>query len=209
MKILIIGATGGVGTKLVKQALEKRHEVTILVRKPETVKIENANLKIIEGSVTDENAVREAVAGQEAVCTAIGISPTFKKVTVHSEGAKIVVKAMREKGIKRLLSITGIGAGDSRGHGGFFYDKIFQPILLGTIYADKDREEAIIKASNLDWTIVRPLMLTGGELTGKYRALNDWSDVHGGKIARADVADFMLKELENNKFVRRTPLLLY
>jgi putative NADH-flavin reductase len=108
-----------------------------------------------------------------------------------------------------LIFVTGIGAGDSRGHGGFLYDRIFQPLLLGTIYADKDREEALIKASSLQWLIVRPGFLTNGPRTGAYRVVTDLAGVTAGKISRADVADFMLNQLEAPTMFEQTPLLTY
>jgi putative NADH-flavin reductase len=109
----------------------------------------------------------------------------------------------------KLISVTGIGAGDSRGHGGFVYDRIIQPLLLKTMFEDKDREEALLKASSLDWTIVRPGMLTNGVRTGKYRVLTDLSGVTAGKVSRADVADFILSELNLPHYARMTPLLTY
>jgi putative NADH-flavin reductase len=120
-----------------------------------------------------------------------------------------VLAAMAEHGVRRLLCITGIGAGDSKGHGGFLYDRIFNPLLLKTIYQDKNRQEALIKASNTDWTIVRPAFLTNGPLTRNYRVLTDLSGVTAGKISRADVAHFMLVELAANHYLGQTPLLTY
>jgi putative NADH-flavin reductase len=116
---------------------------------------------------------------------------------------------MHETAVKRLIIVTGVGAGDSKNHGGFLYDKIFNPIFLRTIYEDKNRQEQLVKASGLDWTIVRPAVLTDGSKTGKYRALTDLSGVTAGKIARADVADFILDELKTDQFLRQTPLLTY
>jgi putative NADH-flavin reductase len=109
----------------------------------------------------------------------------------------------------KFVSVTGIGAGDSRGHGGFFYDKLLQPLLLKEIYNDKDREEAIIKASSADWMIVRPGMLTNGVRTGQYRVLTDMSGVTAGKISRADVADFILSQLAKPTHFKQTPLVTY
>jgi putative NADH-flavin reductase len=207
MKILIIGATRGVGLELTKQALEQNHEVTILVRKPNEVFLKDNNLKILKGDILDERSVEKAVENQDAVCTSIGINLTLKPVTIFSEGAKNVVAAMQSANVNRLVAVTGIGAGDSRGHGGFLYDQIFNRFLVRTIYADKDREEAIIRASNLNWTIARPGFLTNNPKTGKYRALTDLTNVIAGKISRADVADFILREIETNQFVHQTPLL--
>lgn len=207
MKILTIGAARGIGLELVRQALEQNHKVTVLVRRPEKFTLKNERLRVLSGDITNEKSVETAVENQNAVCTTIGINPTLKPVTVFSEGAQNVVTAMQKAGVQRLIAVTGIGAGDSRGHGGFLYDQIFQRFLVHTIYADKDREEAVIQASKLDWTIVRPGFLTNKAKTGKYRALTDLTDITAGKISRADVADFILRELETKQFLHQTPLL--
>jgi hypothetical protein len=112
---------------------------------------------------------------------------------------------MKKKHIKRLVCITGIGAGDSRGHGGFTFDRIIRPLLLGTVYADKDRQEALIQKSGLDWVIVRPTELTSGKGRGTYRVLTDLTGYSGGKIARADVATFVVEQLTSDAYLRQTP----
>jgi putative NADH-flavin reductase len=139
----------------------------------------------------------------------IGIGVTWKPVTVFSEGTRNVLEAMRREGVRRLICVTGIGAGDSKGHGGLLYDCLFKPLLLKTIYVDKDRQEALIQASEADWTIVRPGFLTNGPLTMKYRVIADLIGVTCGKISRADVAHFILEELTANRYLGQTPLLTY
>jgi uncharacterized protein YbjT (DUF2867 family) len=110
---------------------------------------------------------------------------------------------------QKLIAVTGIGAGDSKGHGGFLYDRVVNPLLLGTIYEDKDRQESIIKASDIEWLIVRPGFLTNDPRTGKYRAIENLSGVTAGKISRLDVADFILKQLIAPTYFGKTPLLTY
>jgi putative NADH-flavin reductase len=209
MKLLIIGATRGIGFQLVEQALQAGHEVTALVRNPQKMPKRHDRLQVMQGDILDPDAVHRAMAGQEALCVTIGTGVTLKPVTLFSRGAQNVLEAMRRHGVRRLICITGIGAGDSRGHGGFLYDRIFNPLLLKTIYADKDRQEALIRASDTEWTIVRPGFLTNGPLTKKYRVITDLTGVTAGKISRADVAHFLLEELATNRYVRQTPLLTY
>ncbi len=139
----------------------------------------------------------------------IGIKNTRQPVSVFSKGTKTVVDAMKKSSCKRLICVTGIGAGDSRGHGGFWYDKMFKPLFLKTIYEDKDRQEAIVRESGLEWVIVRPGFLTKGSRTGKYRVLTDLSGVKTRTISRADVADFILQEAAEMKYREQTPLLTY
>ena len=209
MKLLVIGATRGIGLCLVEHALEEGHDVTALVRKPDRHDRASRGLTVIKGDILDANSVAEALEGQDAVCTAIGIGPTRKPVTVFSEGIRIVIAAMQATGTRQLACITGIGAGDSKHHGGFFYDRILNPLLLKTIYADKDREEAVVRASEVEWVIVRPGFLTNGPLTGQYRVITDLTGVTAGKISRRDVAHFVLRELAEKKYVKQTPLLTY
>lgn len=107
---------------------------------------------------------------------------------------------MEQHGVKGLVVVTGMGAGDSMGHGGFWYDRIFNPRLLKTIYADRDRQEELIRQSGADWTIVQPGFLTNGPLTGRYRAITAMTGVTAGKISRADLAHFLLQEVATNRF---------
>jgi putative NADH-flavin reductase len=209
MKLLLIGASRGVGFEILQQALQAGHEVTLIARNPDRLAIQHGHLKVIKGGILDKEVIEQAVNGQDAVCITIGSKPTRKPVSMFSEGAKTVIAAMKQSSCRRLLCVTGIGAGDSRGHGGFFYDKIVNPLLLKTIYEDKDRQEAIVRQSELDWEIVRPGFLTNGPRTGKYRVLTDLSGVTAGKISRADVADFMLREAAEMRYRGQTPLLTY
>ena len=207
MNILIVGATRGIGRQLLEQTLTSGHTVTALVRNPQKLSTQRERLKIIKGDILDSDSVALAMAGQDAVCCTIGVKIPWIRVTVFSEGTKNLLQAMEGSGVKRLVCVTGIGAGDSKGHGGFLYDSIILPFLLRTIYADKDRQESLIKASGVDWTIVRPGFLTNGPLTENYRILTNMAGVTAGRISRADVAHFMLKELESKQYLRQTPLL--
>jgi putative NADH-flavin reductase len=209
MNLLIIGATRGIGFQLLEQALESGHTVTALVRDPQKISKQHDRLRLIQGDILDLAPVQQAMAGQDAVCITIGIGVTWKPVTVFSQGTENVLEAMHQRGIKRLVCVTGIGAGDSKGHGGFLYDWVFKPLLLKTIYDDKDRQETLIQNSDVDWTIVRPGFLTNGPLTKDYRVITDLKNVTAGKISRGDVAHFILEELATNRFLRQTPLLTY
>jgi putative NADH-flavin reductase len=209
MKLLIIGASRGIGRQLLEQALQAGHTVTAMARHPEKLPRAQDGLTVVAGDILNPSQVQPAVAGQEAVCLTIGVGVTRKPVAVFSQGTKNVLAAMTEHGVRRLVCVTGIGAGDSAGHGGFLYDRLFKPLLLKTIYEDKDRQEALIRVSDTDWTIVRPGFLTNGPLTGNYRVLTDLWGITTDRISRADVAHFMLEELTSPRYVRQTPLLTY
>lgn len=209
MNLLIIGATRGIGFQLLDQALQAGHVVTALVRDLQRMPVQHDRLRLIQGDILELATVQKSMAEQDVVCVTIGIGVTWKPVTVFSQGTRNVLEAMHQKSVRRLICITGIGAGDSRGHGGFLYDRIFKPLLLKTIYEDKDRQETLIKNSEIDWTIIRPGFLTNGPLTKKYRVITNLKGVTAGKISRADVAHFILEELTRNRFLKQTPLLTY
>lgn len=210
MKIGIIGASQGIGYNLLNLALEENHQVSALLRNPSKITIENDRLNLIQGDIRDPEAVQSIVENQDVICICIGIPPTRKPVDVFSLGAKNVLKAMESQpSAQKLISITGIGAGETKGHGGFLYDRILNPLLLKTIYQDKDRQEEIIKKSNVEWLIVRPGFLTDGERTGKYDVIDDLTGVKAGKISRLDVADFILKQLAHPTHFGKTPLITY
>ncbi|MBC9987967.1 SDR family oxidoreductase [Haloferax sp. AS1] len=207
MKIAIIGATRGIGLALVKAALADGHEVTALVRTPADMSVSHSRLHIIEGDARDPDAIEQVVAGQDVVCDCLGTKNVIQKITLFSESAKNLSKALEREQL--LIAVTGIGTGDSRGHGSFLYDHLFIPIVLRRIYADKNRQERIIKSEMDRWIIVRPGFLTNGPCTGEYRALTDLEGINGGRISRADVADFMLSQAKSPEFTGQTPLLIY
>ena len=115
-------------------------------------------------------------------------------VTLLSAGTRNLVQAMQTAGVPRLLCVTGMGAGDSRGHGGFLYDRILLPLLLGRVYADKDRQEQVVRESGLDWVLVRPARLVEEAVTARYRELTDLQGQRMTVITRRDVAHFLVQE---------------
>jgi putative NADH-flavin reductase len=209
MNILIVGATRGIGRELVNQALASGHSVTALARHPERLATQHDRLRKLRGDILNAESVSGAMAGQNAVCCAIGVRTPWEQPGVFSKGTQRLLQAMKSNALRRLICVTGIGAGDSKGHGGFLYDRVFLPLLLRSVYADKNAQEALIRAADVDWTIVRPGFLTNGPLTRSYRVLTDLAGVTAGRISRADVAHFMLEELLANRYLRQTPLLTY
>jgi putative NADH-flavin reductase len=209
MKLLVVGATRGIGAALAEQAVGEGHTVTALARRPERMRADAEGVRIVKGDIRDKDSVSTAVAGQDAVCITIGTGPSLRPVTVFSEGTRAVTEAMKRHSVRKLICVTGIGAGDSRGHGGFLYDRIVFPILLKRIYEDKDVQESIVRSSSLEWVIVRPGFLTNGPVTGRYRVLTDMTGVTCGSISRGDVAHFILRELGSMEHAGQTPLLTY
>lgn len=209
MNVLVLGATGGTGRQIVREAQAKGHSVVALVRsKAKAAGLTGARL--LEGDACDETALEGALDGCDAVISSLGtgLGP-IREITLLSTATRALVRAMDRRDVRRLVCITGLGAGDSRGHGGFLYDWLIQPLLLRKVYEDKDRQEAIIRTSSLDWVIVRPAVLNDEPAHGQVKALTDLSGFHGGKIARADVASFVVEQLVADTWLRRTPLITW
>ena len=209
MKLAIFGASKGIGHQLLRIAIEDGHEVTALLRTPNSLKISHPNLHIIKGDILEPTKVANVTNNQDGICVCIGIPPTRKSVDVFSKGIKNILSSIDIHTKPKLIVITGIGAGDSEGHGGFLYDRIINPLLLKNIYKDKNRAEDLLKKSYSHWMIVRPGFLTNGPRTEKYQVIEDLTGISAGKISRSDVADFMLKQLKDPTHFGRTPLLTY
>lgn len=207
MKVLVIGGTRGIGREVVAAAHAAGHELTLLARNAERISLSVTGVRVVVGDAGDADDMERAVAGQDAVVWTVGVGPTRRPVHLFSRSTQFLLAAMAKHGVRRLICVTGIGAGDSRGHGGFFYDRILQPLFMGTVYEDKDRQEALLRASDVDWTIVRPGALTNGPATGLVRALTNLEGVTAGKVSRADVAGFIVEHLATGDF-RKTAVLL-
>jgi putative NADH-flavin reductase len=209
MKILVIGATGRTGQELVTQALGQGHVVTAFARNPADVTRQDPHLKVVPGNVLDDASVESAVCGQDAVLSALG-ARTHGRTTVLSEGTKNVIRAMEQRGVRRFVCESSLGVGDSAGQLGRLFDWLVLPLWLRHVYRDKEVQERAIKESALDWIIVRPALLTTGPHTGVYRVglTYDRSSIVP-RISRADVADFMLKQLTDDTYLRKAPGLWY
>ncbi|PSL46372.1 putative NADH-flavin reductase [Chitinophaga niastensis] len=212
MKLLIFGATGGTGRQLVEQALMQGHTVTAFARNPAGLQLQHPQLKVLQGDVMDYRSIEPAMRGQDAVLSALG-KPANKTGTVRSEGTRNIIRAMEQTGVKRFVCQTSLGYGDSRKvleQTPFIFRNIIVPFLLKKGFADHALQEKYIKDSQLDWVIVRPGNLTDGNRTGEYRygfAATDKS--LKVKVSRADVADFMLKQLTDNTWLHKTPGISY
>ena len=209
MKILIFGATGGTGRELVRQALARDYDVTAYARNPNTLAdLTSANLKVVRGDVLEPAAVENAVRGHDAVLCVIGAGAG--RTRLREEGTRNIVRAMQKAGVCRLICQSSLGFGDSRANLGFLTKYVIVPVFLRHAFADHERQEAVVKESALDWTIVRPPHLNDGPHTGTYRHGFPTTDTGiQGKISRADVADFMLKQLADTTYLHQTPGVSY
>jgi uncharacterized protein YbjT (DUF2867 family) len=206
LRVLVIGATGGTGRQLVQRALDQGHQVTAFVRNPSKLALEHANLRIVKGNVLDYASVESAMRGQSAVLCALGHKRFFYPNKIQSNGMRNILRAMKACDVPRLVSESALGIGNSVGRLGLPHTFFVLPLILPFYMWDKLRQEELIIASDRDWVIVRPGMLTNGAATGSYR--------HGRKvgnyfwpvrIARADVADFMLKQLTDDAYIGAAP----
>jgi putative NADH-flavin reductase len=210
MNLLIVGATGGTGRALLDQALGQGHTVTAFVRNPAKLRVTHERLRVVTGNVLDYDSIDTAVQGEDAVLSALGHKRWFIKTTILSEGTKNSISAMEKHGVRRFICETSLGVGDSRGRLGLYYTLFVIPVITFFYFKDKRRQEQLIRESSLDWVIVRPGQLTNGRKRAKYRhGEKIGSYVLTVRISRADVADFMLKQLTDNSYLRRTPGVAY
>jgi len=198
-RVLIVGATGGTGRQLLAQALKRGYVVTALVRTPGKLSIEDPHLTVVQGDVLDRSTVEKAVRGQDAVISALGHKRFFVPTRILSEGTRNILSAMETHGVRRFVCETSLGIGDSVGRMGLYYTLFVTPVILPLYFWDKTRQERLIAASNLEWVIVRPAVLTNAKMRGTHRCgRRIGSYLWTARIARGDVANFMLKQLTDN-----------
>jgi putative NADH-flavin reductase len=210
VKVLVFGAAGGTGRALVTQALAQAHEITAFVRTPAKFDMEHAGLSVVRGDVVDAAAVERAVVGQDAVLCALGAATPLKRDPTLVSGVDNIVHAMERSGPHRLIYLSFLGVRGGREQLSLLGGYVVAPLILRNIVADHEAKEGIISRSSLDWTIVRPPRLTNGPRTGSYR---HGSDIKAASvvptISRADVADFMLRQLDDHAYLHKAPAVMY
>jgi putative NADH-flavin reductase len=207
MKLTVFGASGRTGRPLVEQALAAGHEVTAFVRTPSKFPIKHERLHIVQGDVVDPAKVEEAVAGADAVLIALGHTPSSSN-DVQAVATRNIINAMRKHGVRRLISLTGAGVRDPLDQPKVV-DKVFGLLLKRLqpdVLQDAENHAKLIQRSDLDWVIVRGPRLVEGSHTGKYR-VGYVGKNSGIRISRADVADFMLKQLTDDTYLRKAPMI--
>lgn len=180
MRIVVFGANGLTGQRLTKQALDEGHAVTAVTRHPEAFPLQDAHLRVLRGDAFDLASVEEAVAGQDAVLSTLGVPYSRKPITLYSQGTAHIVQAMNRYGVRRLVCVSSSAVEPHPGSGGFFFRKVLQPFFIGvvgrTLYADQKRMETLVRNSSLDWTIVRPSGLFGTPAVTDYQAAERYID---------------------------------
>ena len=209
MKLIIFGSTGGTGGHLVRQALENGHDVTAFARSPEKLRLDHQRLRQFKGDVLDLVSIEQATQGQDAVLCSLG-APAMNKKELRSNGTKNIIYAMEKMGVRRFICQSGLGCGDSHSLLPFHYKYLIFPLMLRYVYADHEIQEKVIRKSKLEWTIIRPAALTNGNRTNSYwHGFEATDKLLTMKISRADVAGFMLKQLENDTYLRKAPSISY
>jgi len=208
-RVLIIGATGGTGRELVQQALERGYEVTALARNPAKLALEHPRLRVLRGDVLDPASLDAAVAGQDAVLSALGHKRFYSLARIQSRGTGNVLAAMERHGVRRFVCETTLGLGAAAGRGGVFFTFFLAPLILPIYFWDKCRQERLIAASGVEWVIVRPGTLTNGHRRKKYRHGRVGNYLWGGWVSRADVADFMLDQVTSDAYLHQAPGICY
>ena len=202
MHVAIFGASGQTGLFLVERALGQEHDVTALVRTPETFPLRHDRLKVVVGDARSREIVARAIEGADAVICAVG--ERLKSSRVSSQATENIIAGMKQHKVRRLIAVTGLGTGDSKKRAGWlarFLMRIFVNL------DDKERQEELIQKSDLDWTIVRPSLLTNDPHTGSYRVGPEVTHGIGAKVPRADLADFMLEQLTDDTYLRQATVI--
>ena len=206
MHVAVFGATGGTGKEIVKQLLAAGHEVTALVRDSSKVKDKEDKLYIVVGDVLDVHKVEEALAATDAAICSLGNSSNNPDDVV-SKGTENIVASMNKQGISRLVVVSSMGVGDSIDQVSRSFKMLTRTVLRKSI-EDKERQERIVKDSELDWVIIRPSGLSNGPATGAYQ-LGTEKTIEAGQISRADVAACVINQLTDDTFLGQTPAVTY
>jgi len=209
MQVLIIGASQGVGLEAVRQTVAAGHRVRAFARSAAAIALSDGNLEKVRGDALKTQDVEAALVGVDVVIQTLGVrlSDLFRPINLFSEATRVLIAAMQAQDVKRLICVTGFGAGDSRARISCLQRLPFQ-IVFGRAYEDKSLQERSIKASGLDWTIVRPGVLTDGPRTGRYEILSEAAQWRNGIISRSDVADFLVRQIAERTYVRQAPVLI-
>ena len=207
--VLVLGASKGIGLETVKAALKAGHRVRAFARSAAAIGVSDEGLERFPGNALEAGDVAAALDGVDLVVQALGVpfGDLLGPVSLFSGATNILVPAMEKAGVNRLIAVTGFGTGDSREAIGLLQRVPFR-LVFGRAYDDKDAQEMRIRKSTLDWTFVRPGVLTGGSAKGRYTVLTEPSSWRNGMIARADVAHFIVGQIDQPTLSRQAVVLI-
>jgi putative NADH-flavin reductase len=206
MNVVIFGANGQTGHLLMERAIADGHMVTAFVRNPAGLKVPRDSVRLVQGDVLDPTAVDRAVAGQQAVLVALGTATRRESPSVLPQGIRHILDSMEKHGVRRIIVVSAAGAlhepaGSLIGTVGLMLARAYLP----RVYAEHRAMLEELRKRNLDWNAVRPVILTNGPYTGRYRVVAEGIPQGGYRVSRADVADFMIRQLTSDEFVRKMP----
>ncbi len=209
MNLAIIGGTGKTGKEILQQGLEAGHSITALVRKPKKVTIVHPNLTVIQGNVLNPEDLENIFQGKDAVLSALGHKRFLGPSHILSRGTENILHAMKTANVSRFICITSMGINDNKYRLGLYYTFFVIPFIVFFYFRDKSKQERLIKDSNINYTIVRPGQLTNGRKRLRYKqGVNLGSFIWTKMISRADVAHFMLGELCNSVYTKKSVCLI-
>lgn len=201
MNVIVIGATGTIGRLVVQDLLAEGHSVTAFARHPEKLSLTHPALSLKAGDAQNEADVTAAVAGHEAVFVTLGAGMS-RKSRIRSQGTLAVIRAMQATGVRRLVVQSTLGTHETWSNLDFFWKRIMFGALLRPVHRDHELQESLVRASGLDWTIVRPAAFSDGPATGRYQ--EDFPP-HERKltlrISRADIAAFLARQLSESRYL--------
>ena len=203
MKIVVFGATGKTGSILVEQALAKGHLVTAYVRNPQSVKIENPNLKIVVGNLSETLKLKDVLTGAEACFSTLGGNSLTKRSPELVSGIENIIRVAEQEVVPKFIYLSSFGAGDSKKLMPAIMRFFIVDLMLRVPLADHNQNEMHIMSSKLHWTIVRPGGLNDGVLTGSINHGTEAFKQGKTSISRADVAAFMLSQLEDSTYNKK------
>lgn len=204
MKLAIFGASGATGRHLVNQALSSGHSVTAMVRIPDSLQINHDGLKLIVGELSNPIIVETVIRDADAVISVLG-ARKGKAQNICTDGISKIIPAMQNVGVKRLIALSAYGASET--HNVSLFIRFVRSIISEKM-RDKDEMEDLVRASNTDWTLIRPPMLTNGNAIKNYRAGTDLKPGITGRISRADVASFILQTVVSRSYIHEAAIVL-
>lgn len=201
MNVLVIGATGRVGCRVVTRAVDVGHDVSVFVRDPGRIEADTDRLTVFEGDVRERESLVPAIRGQDAVVSALG-SPPGGDAEVLSRGIETIIDAMAETGVRRLVAIAAAGVLQAD-EGTLRLNAPDFPVFLQQVAGEHRRVYERLQRSELDWTLVCPPNMPDGELTGEFRTRINYLPADGREIATGDVAVFVCDTIERDDLVRK------
>ena len=216
MKVFLLGATGSTGYEILKRLVQDNHTVKVLARNPAKLNLKEINpetegqVELIQGGVFEPDKLNEHFNGCDMVISALGTGTNNSYTEIYSEGGRNILSAMRVNGIKKLITITaGLIDVSDPSTDNFFLNRVIRP-NYNKVYYDQTRWETVLDdTKDIDWICVRPTYLTNKAFTGKYRVQHKHCPKGGTKISRADLADFIVSQIDSDEFVHKKPVIAY